>query len=93
MSPVITRTTIRRNVERLVEAKQLSLDPLIYKRKDPERNSSLPMTSEYHLDRLEIMMESMLESIQTFTESISRRSSLESPPRISTETHELSEDL
>src|SRR5437762_3274566 len=97
-SPVTTRTAARRKAERFdafQQAQQFSPGPSTYKEKVPERNPSSP-TSEHRLDRLEIMMEKLLGTVQVLAEASSRRSSRRtspiSPSRIPTEKLEPSRD-
>jgi hypothetical protein len=75
----MTRAAARRNAERLTalqQAKQLSRGPSTSRDKDPEPNPTPPKSpDQLRLDRFEIMMERMLESMQILAESRSRRPS------------------
>ena len=94
-SPITTRAAARRKAERFdafQQTEQFSPGPSTYKEKVPERNPSSP-TSEHRLDRLEIMMEKLLGTVQVLAEARSHRSSPPiSPLRTFPEIHESSDD-
>ena len=100
LSPITTRAAARCNAERLAvsqQAQQFSPSPSTSKGKDPERFPSPSITSEHRFNRLELMMERLLGTVQVIAKVNSRYSSLlaspRSPPRIFPEMHESSEDL
>ena len=98
-SPVITRAAARRNAERLAafqQAQQLSPGPSTSKGKEPEFNPSPKTSEQLRLDRIEIMMERLLGTMQVLAEAGSRHSSRRTSPvppsKIPTEKLEPSRD-
>src|SRR5436190_16456632 len=82
-SPITTRAAAKRKAERFdafQQASQLSPGPSTSKGKEPEYNPSPSVTPDHRLDRLEIMMERLLGTVQALAEANSRHSSLQTSP-------------